>query len=226
MLSDGELDILRGQTDNPETLKAIAQMDRRRGGERLMCELGVDTRVWPIVLGIRDNPTSQPECVGGGWGKDIMGMETDWWPERTRGGRKTGGKKYSSDFSIGGVRITRKGWDIAMPHVQKALDLLSIPFDAGFTKLVCKLGTYKVERIYTDDDGYQFRMFDMGHGASGFSGSCYPLFPKRKPTDDGWVGSWSRILRLPESKELVKIDGWGTCMHCSAPIRPRAEATK
>lgn len=220
-LTDKELNILRNNTDNPSTIKAIADMDRRIYGKRLMAELGVDDRVWSIVLGIRDNPTLAPTATGGVGGKDIMGCESSSWPERNKRGRKTGYLRYETCHVIGGVRISFDGWKHAAPHVQKALDALGIAFDAGHTGLVCALGTFKVETIFTDDDGYEFRMFDMGHGSSGVAGSCYPLFPKRKPDDDGWVGSWMRIHRLPESKELVRIDGWRLCQHCGSPVRPQ-----
>ena len=120
-------------------------------------------------------------------------------------------------YVIGGIVVSAKGWELAKPHVQKAVDLLKIPFVPGVSGLVCNVGKFAIEEIFTDTDGTEYRMFDMGHGASGIAGSCHPLFNGKH---------WMEVHRLPSRKELIKVDGWKTCLDCGSPVRPKELRTK
>jgi hypothetical protein len=78
VLTDDELELLRGRTDNPDTLKAIAALDEKRAWIAKIAPFVDDTRVWPIVKAIADTGMAYLE-TDGFVAADIMGCNPHYY---------------------------------------------------------------------------------------------------------------------------------------------------
>lgn len=215
-LTEDDLEILRGKTTNPKVIELILALDRERNWKKTLEGIIPDLRVWPIVASIAEK--HEADFAYGDiyfYGEDLMGYRQKEYKQ----GRK---KQREGGVRINGIELTYRGWQEAKPLVQRALDELGIAFDPGYSGLVCKKGEYRLEKVYVDDDGYQFRMFSMRHGANGFPGGCFPIFPARKGEENVYQ-VWYRVSKLPSFKELVCVEGWPKCRFCGRPMRKEKE---
>ena len=210
-LSNVDLELLRDKSTTPEVIKAIEDMDKTNAFNAEMDTINCDPRVRHIVRSIK----SRQYCYSYGCEfptyitEDCMGFPTPF--------KKVGrGKRKFCGIEINGIHLSFEGRSEAIPLIQAALDNMNIAFEDISGKFTCKLGTFKWEKVWTDTDGYEYRKFDMGHGSSGVAGSCHPLFKSRGEIS----GDWLRVLDLPSKYELIKVDGYGKCDHCSTPKRP------
>lgn len=111
------------------------------------------------------------------------------------------------------IRLTKKGWEYALPQVQAALDILDLEFDGDRSGLICRRGQYRIERVAVDFRGHELREFDMIHSGTK---RCRPTFNRQGISDQLIFDERGLIQR----RELIRIDGWDICPHCQGPIRP------
>lgn len=115
------------------------------------------------------------------------------------------------------IRLTKRGWDAALPMVQQTLDLLDIEFDADRSGLICRRGQFRLERVAVDFRGHERREFNMTHTETGKR--CRPAFSGPEDYDQSIFEQNTFIQR----KDLVRIDGWEACPDCTGAIRPFEE---
>ncbi len=217
-LTDAELDLLRGKTDNPSTLKALVELDRKREWVAKLAPLIPDTRVWPIVAAIVDTGMAYLEncCY---ISADLMGCRPQYFEPSAKDrhrGRVFG--TYEKCYRIGamerypsgtirthtnhmsGVVMSPAGWELAQPLVQAALDGLGAAFEAGsLSGLVCSRGRHHWERVWS------------------LNGVSLPEF-------DSMVGDFpgvehSDLRDLPMQWRLIRTEGW-RIGRAGFPIRP------